>query len=172
VAYAGGAEPSPVRRRESMADVFPVGFRSEIMSRVRSKGNRATELRLGSLMRSQGVVGWRRNQSVFGSPDFVFPKARLAVFVDGCFWHGCPQHCKCPSSNRRFWKRKLSANRRRDLLVNRILRHKGWHVVRIWQHDLRRRPVWCVLRIVRALENVGKNARSAARHQRRFCRRD
>ncbi|HRZ54434.1 MAG TPA: very short patch repair endonuclease [Candidatus Paceibacterota bacterium] len=134
-----------------MADVFSARFRSEIMSRIRSKGNRATEQRLRTLMRSRGIVGWRRNQTVFGSPDFVFRASRLAVFVDGCFWHGCPIHCSTPVSNRAFWRRKLSANRTRDLHVNRALRKKGWRVLRIWQHDLAKRPDWCVSRIMRAL---------------------
>jgi len=68
-----------------MVDVFEAEKRSEIMSRVRSSGNLATEIRLIRIFRTYGINGWRRNISVFGKPDFVFPKSRLAVFVDGCF---------------------------------------------------------------------------------------
>ncbi len=139
-----------------MADVFSVRFRSEIMSRIRSKGNRATEQRLRTLMLSRGIVGWRRNQTVFGSPDFAFRASRLAIFVDGCFWHGCPKHCVTPASNRPFWKKKLAVNKARDRRVNRTLRKKGWRVVRIWQHDLAKRPDWCAARIKRALSEAGQ----------------
>jgi DNA mismatch endonuclease (patch repair protein) len=73
---------------------------------------------------------------MFGKPDFVFPKFKLAVFVDGCFWHGCPKHATKPENNRAYWKRKLSANKTRDRLVNQTLRRAGWRVLRIWEHEL------------------------------------
>ncbi len=72
-------------------------------------------------------------------PDFVFPKLRLAVFVDGCFWHGCPRHATKPRHNAAFWRRKLAANRTRDRRVNRTLRAAGWRVLRIWEHELAKR---------------------------------
>lgn len=120
-----------------MTDVFSKRKRSDIMSRVKGRGNVATELRLIRIFRENGIIGWRRNYSIFGNPDFVFPKARLAVFVDGCFWHGCPIHGERPVSNRAFWDRKLDRNLARDRLVNRTLRKQGWYVLRIWQHELR-----------------------------------
>ncbi|MCU0785485.1 MAG: very short patch repair endonuclease [Verrucomicrobia bacterium] len=119
-----------------MADVFSTKLRSEIMSRIRSKGNRATEQRLRSLMLKWGISGWRRNEAVFGKPDFVFRKSRLAVFVDGCFWHGCPRHATRPRSNQHFWSKKISRNKVRDRLVTKTLRASGWRVLRIWQHEL------------------------------------
>ncbi|MEK6375341.1 MAG: very short patch repair endonuclease [Acidobacteriota bacterium] len=122
-----------------VADVFSSQKRSAIMSRVRSRGNTRTELALLSIFRRQGIVGWRRKQAIFGNPDFVFRRQRLAVFVDGCFWHCCPKHETRPASNRTFWRRKLKRNRARDRLVNRTLRNAGWKVCRIWQHDLTRR---------------------------------
>lgn len=109
------------------------------MSRVRGKGNKATELALIKLLRRLGIPGWRRSAQVFGKPDFVFPKYRLAIFVDGCFWHGCPKHGTQPASNREFWKAKLARNKARDGLVKRTLRQRGWRVLRIWQHELSRR---------------------------------
>ena len=90
----------------------------------------------GVALRRRGITGWRRNQALFGRPDFVFPHIKLAVFVDGCFWHACPTHCNMPVQNRRFWKRKLDANRRRDRLVRRTLESHGWRVVRVWEHEL------------------------------------
>ena len=74
-----------------MTDVFSKKKRSQVMAAIRSKGNKTTELRLASILRAHGISGWRRHQPLFGKPDFVFRRERLAVFVDGCFWHGCPQ---------------------------------------------------------------------------------
>jgi DNA mismatch endonuclease (patch repair protein) len=119
-----------------MADVFSATKRSEIMSRVRGRGNKATELALVIFLRRHGIVGWRRHVHLFGSPDFVFVKGRVAVFVDGCFWHGCAKHASLPMSNQVFWAAKLARNKARDRLVMRTLRQRGWHVVRVWQHEL------------------------------------
>jgi DNA mismatch endonuclease (patch repair protein) len=120
-----------------MADMFSPKQRSEIMSRVKSRENQATELRLMRVFREFGIRGWRRRASIFGSPDFIFPTARLAVFVDGCFWHGCPIHGSVPATNQMFWRRKLSRNKKRDKVVGRELNDSGWRVLRIWQHELR-----------------------------------
>lgn len=120
-----------------MADVFTRKKRSAIMSRVKGRGNRLTELRLIEVFRANGFIGWRRNAAVFGRPDFVFPKQRVAVFVDGCFWHGCPIHGSVPATNRKFWLAKLERNKRRDRLVMQELKRRGWKPVRVWQHELR-----------------------------------
>lgn len=119
-----------------MADIWSKSKRSEVMSRIRSKGNAETELCLVSIFRKFKITGWRRNQVLPGKPDFVFPDARLAVFVDGCFWHGCPLCYKRPSSNQGYWDGKLLRNMARDRKVNRILRSYGWSVIRVWQHSL------------------------------------
>jgi DNA mismatch endonuclease (patch repair protein) len=119
-----------------MADVFSKRKRSEVMSRIRSRGNKDTELALANIFRAQRITGWRRQASFFGRPDFIFAKPRVALFVDGCFWHGCPKHATLPKSNREFWRRKLAANRARDALVTRMLRRAGWRVVRVWEHEL------------------------------------
>jgi len=106
------------------------------MSLIRGRGNKATESALAKLFRRHHITGWRRNQPVFGKPDFVFPKLKLAIFVDGCFWHCCPKHATKPKTNRAFWQRKLSANQKRDRVVTRTLRRTGWRVVRVWEHEL------------------------------------
>jgi len=120
-----------------MADVFPPAQRSRIMAAVRSKGNRSTELALAAAFRASHVIGWRRQYPIAGKPDFAFPRARLAVFVDGCFWHGCPRCGSIPASNRPYWKAKIARNIQRDRAQARALRLRGWGVVRIWEHDLR-----------------------------------
>lgn len=119
-----------------MVDVFSKKKRSDIMSRVKGRGNVATELRLVSIFREFKITGWRRHLAVFGNPDFVFPKLRLVIFVDGCFWHRCPLHGSLPETNRIFWKRKLEQNKARDRLVNRLLKEEGWKILRFWQHEL------------------------------------
>jgi DNA mismatch endonuclease (patch repair protein) len=126
--------------------------RSALMSRVRSKRNATTELKLLSLLRTARLRGWRRDFPLLGNPDFVFSKSKLAVFVDGCFWHGhdCGRNLK-PKRNEALWRRKFSANRRRDALVTRTLRGAGWQVIRIWECVLARRPESCIRRIQRAL---------------------
>jgi DNA mismatch endonuclease (patch repair protein) len=141
-----------------MADVFSKAKRSEVMSRIRSRGNQDTEVALAKLLRRNKITGWRRHVQILGRaallrgpnvraarqhrptfrvrPDFVFPKLKLALFVDGCFWHGCPKHATQPKGNRAFWKNKFASNRARDRLVNQTLRRTGWRVLRIWEHTL------------------------------------
>jgi DNA mismatch endonuclease (patch repair protein) len=140
-----------------MPDVFTKAKRSQVMSLIRSRGNKETELALAILLRANGIKGWRRHLEIRiqkpearifrVKPDFVFRQVRLAVFVDGCFWHGCPRHATKPKNNRAFWFKKLAGNRRRDRLVNRALRRAGWRVVRIWQCALEKRPEACMRRI-------------------------
>jgi DNA mismatch endonuclease (patch repair protein) len=137
--------------RFTVADVFTKSKRSEVMSRIRGRGNKLTELALMELFREHRITGWRRHQAIFGKPDFIFRKRKLAVFVDGCFWHGCPTHATRPKNNREFWQRKLFANKCRDELVTRTLRSAGWKVIRVWQCTLRKRPKSCLRRILRAL---------------------
>ncbi len=106
------------------------------MAAIRSRGNKATELKLAAILRAAGITGWRRHQPLPGRPDFTFRRARLAVFVDGCFWHGCRWHCRMPSSNRPYWQKKITRNSRRDRATNKLLAKAGWRVLRIWEHSL------------------------------------
>ena len=180
-----------------MPDVFTKAKRSEVMSRIRGRGNKDTELALAKLLRRHGIKDWRRHAlvrvasgkwqvtrkdkrrtsprpspqrgegagrasvsspvtrhpSLTVRPDFFFSKSRTAVFVDGCFWHGCPQHATKPKNNRAFWHRKLSADKKRDRLVTQTLRKAGWRVLRIWEHELGRKHKARLLnRIRRALD--------------------
>jgi DNA mismatch endonuclease, patch repair protein len=124
-----------------MGDVFTRAKRSALMSRIRASGNRDTELRLMTLFREHRITGWRRNARVFGKPDFVFSRDKLAVFVDGCFWHR-HQGCKfayTPKSRLEFWGRKFDNNMARDKIVTQTLRQRGWKIVRIWECQLHRK---------------------------------
>ena len=122
------------------------------MSCIRGRGNRDTEQALARLFHQNGITGWRRHLPIFGRPDFVFPNQRLAIFVDGCFWHRCPRHSSIPVNNRDFWRRKLEGNVQRDRLVTKTLKLEGWRVIRLWEHQLK--PATrgrCLLRIRRLL---------------------
>ncbi|MEJ0091108.1 MAG: very short patch repair endonuclease [Limisphaerales bacterium] len=152
-----------------MNKLFAGLTRSELMSRIRSRGNKDTEVVLAKFFRRHKISGWRRQVQIIGKPvaavydrrslrvatfgvhraplqktfrvrpDFVFPKLKLAIFVDGCFWHGCPKHGTKPKGNAAFWRRKFSRNIARDRLVTRTLRRANWQVLRIWEHDLARK---------------------------------
>jgi len=163
-----------------MTDIWPQKKRSAVMALIKSTHNLTTEERLVSLLRQNQIIGWRRHLPLLGKPDFAyqliakatylrlrlryqliatatylakprFSKQKGAVFVDGCFWHGCPNCYTRPKTNRAFWDRKREDNMARDKRVNRQLRHQGWKVIRIWQHSLQKSPSACLNRIRRAL---------------------
>jgi DNA mismatch endonuclease (patch repair protein) len=146
-------------------DIFTKAKRSAVMALIRASGNAATELRMIALFRAHGITGWRRKAHVFGKPDFVFRGARVAVFVDGCFWHGCPRHATQPRTRAAFWAAKFSRNKERDREVTRTLRRAGWTVLRVWECALTRRQ-WTgtARRLVRALGGGGpvRQARSSS----------
>ena len=124
------------------------------MALIRSKGNKATELRLAVILREAQITGWRRHAKIPGKPDFVFRKARIAVFVDGCFWHGCRWHCRRPKSGTAYWEPKITRNKTRDREVVAQLRRAGWRVCRIWEHSLKH-PRKVVARLNAALAKAG-----------------
>ncbi|PYS47967.1 MAG: very short patch repair endonuclease [Acidobacteria bacterium] len=118
-------------------DVFSAEQRSRIMSRIRSSRNNSTELRLIRIMRRNRIIGWRRGSPLPGKPDFVFKRERVAVFVDGDFWHGNPQRFCMPKSHTQYWHAKILGNKLRDRRVSRALRAQGWAVLRFWESQLR-----------------------------------
>ncbi|MDB6027097.1 MAG: mismatch repair protein Vsr [Verrucomicrobiales bacterium] len=123
---------------EGVADNVSATTRSAIMAAVRSSGNRSTEMRMLGLLKKVGARGWRRNYPLYGRPDFVFPRLRTVIFVDGCFWHGCDEHHRAPASNSDYWMAKITRNRARDHRVTQQLRMRGWTVIRVWEHDLQK----------------------------------
>jgi DNA mismatch endonuclease (patch repair protein) len=133
-----------------MADVFSKEKRSDVMARIRSRENKDTELALIQVFRKHSIVGWRRHWPLPGKPDFTFPRKRVVIFVDGCFWHGCKKHSKPPKSNCDYWREKFARNRKRDRKINLYLRKQGWYVLRLWEHDLISKNETKCLRRVRA----------------------
>ena len=112
--------------------------RSRRMGLVRSRGNKSTELVVEATLATLGLPRWLKHPAfVPGRPDFYFPSLRLAVFIDGCFWHACPSCGRLPKTRTKFWRDKIDSNRRRDRRVRAQLWRDGFHVIRIWEHDLK-----------------------------------
>ena len=128
--------PSRIQPSQQKMHLRTTKARSQLMSKIRSRGNKETELRLVAMLRQAGIIGWRRHQAIMGTPDFTFRSAHVVVFVDGCFWHACPLCFKPPKTNRPYWRAKIARNIRRDRTVTRALRNSGWRVIRIWSHQL------------------------------------
>ena len=126
--------------------------RSRHMSSVRGRGNRTTEKRLRAAIVGAGIRGWKMHPRIPGTPDFCFHAQAVAIFVDGCFWHGCEQCGHYPRHNARFWRAKISRNRERDALTTLTLRGNGYTVLRFWEHDLSRDLQNCIQCILSALK--------------------
>jgi DNA mismatch endonuclease, patch repair protein len=143
-----------------LADIATPGIddiqRSANMRVIVGRGNKTTERRLRALMASAHVRGWRLHvQDVAFNPDIWFPLQQLAIFVDGCFWHGCPDCGHIPKTNTAYWNAKIARNRRRDALARRALNRAGISVLRVWECALRRHPERCVARVKGALKRRG-----------------
>ena len=120
-----------------MADTFTKDERSNIMRKVKSSRNKSTELKMIGIFKNNSIKGWRRNFKLFGKPDFVFPKHRCAIFIDGCFWHGHDCRNTKPEDNKDYWTKKRDKNINRDQQVIDKLTSKGWQVIRIWECELK-----------------------------------
>jgi DNA mismatch endonuclease, patch repair protein len=134
-----------------LTDSVDKNTRSRYMAAVKSRGNLSTEARMVLLLREYKLSGWRRHFALPGTPDFCWPRQRVALFVDGCFWHGCPRCYQPPKSNVEYWTEKVATNKRRDRLVNSRLRAKGWTVVRIWECRLIKKPYFHMAHLKKVL---------------------
>jgi DNA mismatch endonuclease (patch repair protein) len=121
-----------------MADIFTKEKRSEIMSHVKSKDNISTELKMIEFLKKNKYKEWRRNYPIKGKPDFVFPKKKIALFVDGCFWHGHDCRNIKPQTNKEYWSNKIKNNIKRDIIINNYLENKSYKVIRIWECELKK----------------------------------
>lgn len=111
---------------------------SERMAKVRSRGNRSTEIPLRLALVRLGLRGWELHpRDIFGRPDFYFRRPRVAVFIDGCFWHNCPRCGHIPSKRTAYWVMKFRRNTLRSKLVRRHLASQGITVVRVWEHEIK-----------------------------------
>lgn len=122
-----------------MADVFSKEDRSGIMRKVKSSGNQSTEMKLIQYFDAHHITGWRRHYNVKGHPDFVFMPLRIAIFVDGCFWHGHDCRNTHPADNAEYWEKKRQRNIDHDRAVTAMFEKRGWTVIRIWECELRKK---------------------------------
>lgn len=132
-----------------MTDVHSPEQRSYNMSQIRSCGTKP-ELLIRSALWRRGFR-YRVRTNLPGKPDIVFSGRKLVIFIDGCFWHGCPEHFQLPATRQEFWRHKIEANRSRDSKVDRLLQEAGWQVYRVWEHEIRRSPEEVVATIVQKL---------------------
>lgn len=136
-----------------MPDIYNKKQRSRNMAAIRGRYNKSTEIAVARLFRCVGISGWRRHyQRLPGTPDFVFLNRKTAIFVDGCFWHGCSKCKNYPQTNRQFWMKKITDNKRRDKRVNKELILIGWKVLRFWEHEIKKHPDKILSKII--LQNL------------------
>lgn len=134
-----------------MVDIVDASTRSRWMRAIKSRGNFSTEQIMVRILRAHRIKGWRRHFPIEGTPDFCWPEKKVALFVDGCFWHGCPFCYNLPKTNKKYWLHKVKSNQKRDNRVNRFLRRKGWSVIRV--RDCRINRPATIAKIQRALAN-------------------
>ena len=118
-------------------DTFNKKKRSDIMRAVHSYGNKSTENAFRSALKHYHIKKWLSRPHMKYNPDFIFPNNRLAIFIDGCFWHGCRSHLRLPKTNISYWKNKIISNIKRDNLNRKELKKLGWKVIRVWEHSLK-----------------------------------
>jgi DNA mismatch endonuclease (patch repair protein) len=144
--------------------------RARNMSRIRKFGNESTEMRLVRLFREHRITGWRRHLRLPGRPDFTFRRARVVVFIDGCFWHRCPECNWKPTSNTEYWLPKLKRNVAKDREADRELAERGWAVLRVWEHLLKTSPEEVICCIEEALARGRSSSECAAGRFRKSSR--
>jgi DNA mismatch endonuclease (patch repair protein) len=133
-----------------MTDVLTPKQRTYNMSQIRGK-NTAPEIKLRKMLFAAGIRGYRIHYNLPGKPDVVFIKKKIAIFVDGCFWHKCPVDFQEPATRKEFWIKKIQSNIDRDKKVNEQLKRDGWTVIRIWEHEIKKEPEKTVKKIVALL---------------------
>jgi DNA mismatch endonuclease, patch repair protein len=131
--------------------------RSECMSHIKGKDT-GLEMIFRISVRQLGIRGYRLYPKIIGRPDMYFPKHKIAVFIDGCFWHGCPRCNSIPATNTGFWEKKIEKNRLRDKAVRIELRKLGIQMIRFWGHEIRRNPGRCAKKLCNSLHPKENNA--------------
>jgi DNA mismatch endonuclease (patch repair protein) len=142
-----------------MADCFTKEQRSEVMRRVKSS-NTKLELKVRSALHGRGLR-YRLRSDLPGKPDLVFVKARIAVFIDSCFWHGCPEHCRMPANNREYWQRKISRTVERDKRMAETYKNMDWVMHRIWEHDIKQGFDDCIDQIEQLVRSSSSRKKGA-----------
>lgn len=127
--------------------------RSRIMRSVRSTQNKSTEEKFRAALEEAGVSGWEVRPDMPFKPDFIFREQKVAIFIDGCFWHGCPTCAnKKPATNKEYWTKKIARNQKRDQEASEQLNAEGWRVFRFWEHDIKQDIAAAVSQVARSLD--------------------
>ena len=129
------------------------------MSQIKGS-NTKPEKRLRQALWQRGLR-YRTNKKLPGKPDLTFAASRTVVFVDGCFWHGCPLHYRRPRTATEFWVKKINANMERDRVITKTLMLEGWHVIRLWEHEINEDLDSCVAHVVAAVRRSKSQAVSS-----------
>ncbi|RMG34064.1 MAG: very short patch repair endonuclease [Methanobacteriota archaeon] len=145
--------PNPIQ----VPDKFSADVRSRIMSKIRGK-NTKPELQVRKLLWNSGYR-YRIHYPIQGMtkvirPDIAFPNKKIAIFIDGCFWHACPKCYREPKSNVDFWKKKISRNKERDREDTENLEQLEWTIIRIWEHEIKESLDDVVMKIIRQLNSA------------------
>ncbi len=133
-------------------DIMTKKDRSLRMSLIKSKNTRP-EIKLRQHIWGKGIGGYRVNSKITGKPDLYFPSKKIAIFIDGCFWHMCPKCYREPKSNKQYWINKIKKNVERDKKINKQLKKQGITVLRIWEHEVKKDIEKCSTKIYNLLNN-------------------
>lgn len=129
-------------------------IRSQTMGKIRSKGNKSTEVKFRFALVQAGIKGWVLHpKEIFGKPDFYFSKKKIAVFLDGCFWHGCPKCGHIPKTRTEYWKEKIKRNKQRDKKTNKELKGENITVLRFWEHEIKLDLKKCIKKLQSVIES-------------------
>lgn len=120
------------------------GFRSKTMSAIKSTNNKSTEQKFRKAVIDVGLTNFQVNTKLIGNPDLFFPSCNVVVFLDGCFWHGCPMCGHIPKTNSLYWHTKIERNKERDVKQRAALREQGFEVVQYWEHELKENMPRCI----------------------------
>lgn len=128
---------TPEQRRKNMQNIRAVNTKPELL--------------IAKELRKRNIYFARNVKTILGKPDFVFRRKKVVVFIDSDFWHGHPRRCIMPKSNLSYWQSKIEKNRQRDKAVNKQLKSMGWHVIRIWEYDVKKNIGKSVKKIISAI---------------------
>jgi DNA mismatch endonuclease (patch repair protein) len=121
------------------------------MSQIKSKNTKPEKI-IRKLLWQHGIKNYRIHYKLPGKPDIVFLKNRIAIFIDGCFWHKCPKCFRKPATRTTFWMKKIWNNLNRDRKNEEILKNSKWKIIRVWEHDIKKNPEKTVKKIMRLIQ--------------------
>lgn len=139
-----------------MTDKITLEQRRKNMQAIKSK-SKLEDLVARELWK-RGIRYKRNVKTLFGKPDIAIQKYRVVIFIDSCFWHSCPVHGNIPKSNVEYWNKKLERNRIRDEEVNDFYKRKNWHILRIWEHEIRDNPDLTIQNIINVISEGKREA--------------